>query len=64
MALRNIVVEGDPVLRKVCRPVDKVDDRIRMIFDLILEKGFERVVIHFPILLHRRDKGNTGTSED
>ena len=40
------------------------DDRIRMIFDLILEKGFERVVIHFPILLHRRDKGNTGTSED
>lgn len=37
MALRNIVVEGDPVLRKVCRPVDKVDDRIRMILDDMVE---------------------------
>ena len=33
MALRNIVVEGDPILRKVCRPVDEVTDRIRMILD-------------------------------
>ena len=33
MALRNIVIEGDPVLRKVCRPVDEVTDRIRMILD-------------------------------
>ena len=37
MALRNIVVEGDPVLRKVCRPVDKVDDRIRMILDDMID---------------------------
>ena len=33
MALRNIVTEGDDILRKHCRPVDKVDDRIRMILD-------------------------------
>lgn len=37
MALRNIVVEGDPILRKTCRPVDKVDDRIRMILDDMIE---------------------------
>lgn len=33
MALRNILTEEDPVLRKVCRPVDEVTDRIRMILD-------------------------------
>ena len=37
MALRNIVVEGDPILRKVCRPVDKVDDRIRTILDDMID---------------------------
>lgn len=33
MALRTIVTEGDPILRKKCRPVDEVTDRIRMILD-------------------------------
>ncbi|MDD6311523.1 MAG: peptide deformylase [Firmicutes bacterium] len=33
MALRNIVVEGAPILRKSCRPVDEVNDRIQMILD-------------------------------
>ena len=37
MALRNIVIEGDPILRKRCREVDKVDDRIRMILDDMIE---------------------------
>ena len=37
MALRNIVIEGDPILRKKCRPVDKVDDRIRGILEDMLE---------------------------
>lgn len=37
MALRNIVLDGDPILRKTCRPVDKVDDRIRMILDDMIE---------------------------
>ena len=37
MALRNIVVEGDPILRKRCREVEKVDDRIRMILDDMVE---------------------------
>ncbi len=37
MALRNIVKEGDPVLRKVCRPVGNVDDRLRGILDDMVE---------------------------
>lgn len=41
MALRNIVVEGDPILRKTCRPVDKVDDRIRTILDDMIETMHE-----------------------
>lgn len=41
MALRNIVVEGDPILRKTCRPVDKVDDRIRMILDDMIETMYD-----------------------
>ena len=37
MALRNIVKQGDDILRKHCRPVDKVDDRIRTILDDMVE---------------------------
>jgi peptide deformylase len=37
MALRNIVVEGDPILRKKCREIDAVDDRIRTILDDMVE---------------------------
>lgn len=37
MALRNIVLEGDPILRKTSRPVEQVDDRIRMILDDMME---------------------------
>ena len=28
MALRTIVKDGDPILKKVCRPVTKFDDRL------------------------------------
>ena len=37
MALRNIVTEGDPVLRKTCRPVGEVTPRIQMILDDMVE---------------------------
>lgn len=37
MALRNIVTEGDPILRKQCRPVGEVTPRIQMILDDMLE---------------------------
>ncbi len=37
MALRNIVTEGDPILRKQCRPVGDVTERIRMILDDMVE---------------------------
>ncbi len=33
MALRTIITEGDPVLNKVCRPVEKFDDRLHVLLD-------------------------------
>lgn len=33
MAIRNIVTEGDEILRKKCRPVGEVTDRIRQTLD-------------------------------
>lgn len=41
MGLRNIIVEGDPILRKKCREVEKVDDKIRMILDDMVETMHE-----------------------
>ena len=41
MGLRNIMVEGDDVLRKRSREVTTVDDRIRMILDDMLETMHE-----------------------
>ncbi|MEG0830414.1 MAG: peptide deformylase [Anaerovoracaceae bacterium] len=37
MALRNIVLEGDEILRKHCKEVDQVTDHIRMILDDMVE---------------------------
>ena len=37
MAIRKIAREGDEVLRKACRPVDQVTDRIRLILDDMVE---------------------------
>jgi peptide deformylase len=33
MALRNIVMDGDPILNKKCRPVVKFDDRLARLLD-------------------------------
>ena len=33
MALRNIIKEGDPVLNKKCRPVEKFDGRLHTLLD-------------------------------
>ncbi|MGN1346991.1 MAG: peptide deformylase [Eubacteriales bacterium] len=33
MALLNIIKEGDPILRKVCRPVTEITPRIRQLLD-------------------------------
>ena len=33
MALRTIITEGDPVLGKVCRPVEKFDERLHILLD-------------------------------
>ena len=37
MAKRNIVKVGDPVLRKVSRPVEKFDDRLHTLLDDMVE---------------------------
>ena len=33
MALRKIVTKEDPILRKVCRPVEKFDDKLAQLLD-------------------------------
>lgn len=33
MALRNIVLDGDPILKKVCRPVTNFDERLAILLD-------------------------------
>lgn len=37
MALRNVFVKGDEILAKKCKPIDEVNDRIRMQLDDMLE---------------------------
>lgn len=37
MALRNVVVEGDPILRKKSKEVKVIDDKVRMILDDMVE---------------------------
>ena len=37
MALRTILTEGDPTLRRVCRPVTKFDERLETLLDDMLE---------------------------
>ena len=37
MALRNIVKTGDPILTKVCRPVEKFDNKLAILLDDMYE---------------------------
>lgn len=37
MAIRNIVKEGDPVLNKICRPVEKFDEKLAVLLDDMYE---------------------------
>ncbi len=37
MAIRNIVKEGDPILTKVCRPVERFDDKLGTLLDDMYE---------------------------
>lgn len=41
MALREIVVEGDDVLRKKCRTVEKFDDRLGILIDDMIDTLIE-----------------------
>ena len=37
MAIRNIVLEGDDILRKVCKPVEKFDEKLWTLLDDMAE---------------------------
>lgn len=37
MALRKIIIDGDPVLRKTARPIDHIDDHIHTLLDDMAE---------------------------
>ena len=37
MALRNIVKDGDPILKKKCRPVEKFDRKLHVLLDDMAE---------------------------
>lgn len=41
MALRNIRINDDPILRKKCREITEVDDRIRELAEDMLETMYE-----------------------
>lgn len=41
MALRNIRTEGDPILRKKCREITEINDRIRELADDMLDTMYE-----------------------
>ena len=67
MALRNIRVEGDPVLRKVCKPVTEVNDRTK---ELIFEpRKHGRSIVYCNsngdeyIILHGTSRFGVFTSE-
>ena len=37
MAIRNIVKDGDPILKKRCRPVEKFDNKLATLLDDMAE---------------------------
>lgn len=37
MAIRNIVTEGDEILTKICRPVEKFDEKLALLLDDMYE---------------------------
>ena len=40
MAIRNIVLDGDEILEKVCRPVEKVDEKLAILMDDMAERMY------------------------
>ena len=41
MAIRNIRLDGDDILRKTCRPVTKMDDRTLTLIDDMFDTMYE-----------------------
>ncbi len=42
MALRNVRIKGDEILRKKCREVEKIDDRILTLLDDMVETMYHK----------------------
>lgn len=41
LAIRNIVKDGDEILEKICRPVDKFDEKLAVLLDDMAETMYE-----------------------
>ncbi len=41
MATRNIIIEPDPILRKKCQPIEKVDDQVKKLMNDMLETMYK-----------------------
>lgn len=41
MALRKIRIEGDPILRKICKPVTQMDDRTKELIEDMLDTMYD-----------------------
>lgn len=41
MALREVRIQGDPVLEKVCRPVEKLTERLEVLIDDMLDTMYD-----------------------
>lgn len=41
MAIRKIRVDGDDILRKKCKPIDKMTDRLRILIDDMFDTMYE-----------------------
>ena len=45
MALRTIVQDGDPILKKKCRPVTNFDDRLAELLDDMIAVSYTHLTL-------------------
>lgn len=57
MAIRNIRYDGDDILRKVCRPVEKMDDRTLTLIDDMFDTMYEAMELDLPHLRLEYSRG-------
>ena len=57
MAIRNIRYDGDDILRKVCRPVEKMDDRTLTLIDDMFDTSMRQMELDLPHLRLESSRG-------